>query len=106
MTTPPIEGSHAASAKLMAAYLEDGKLNPRIEPTQSSFLKIFAAWILEDDLPFTTGETTGIHRLFKFLNTPYSLPSDTTVRKTLGDICASLHANVVEELSVCIYYHY
>ncbi|KAJ6612081.1 hypothetical protein B0H10DRAFT_1711809, partial [Mycena sp. CBHHK59/15] len=43
-----------------------------------------AAWIIEDDLPFTTGETPGIRRLFAFLQTRYILPSDTTVRNTLA----------------------
>ena len=99
--TKPIDfGFTAASAKLMADYIEEGKLNPKIEPTRSAFLKIFAAWILEDDLPFTTGETPGIGRLFKFMGCKYTLPSDTTVRHTLDNIFTILHCAVVKELSV------
>lgn len=52
----------AASAKIMEDFLLDGKLNPVINTTQKNFLKIFAAWIIEDDLAFTTGETDGINR--------------------------------------------
>ncbi|KAJ7758326.1 hypothetical protein B0H16DRAFT_1225729, partial [Mycena metata] len=69
----------ASSAKIMGDFLAEGKLNPVINSTQGNFLKIFAAWIIEDDLAFTTGETEGIKRLFAFLQTCYMLPSDTTV---------------------------
>ncbi|KAJ7109008.1 hypothetical protein C8R43DRAFT_905090, partial [Mycena crocata] len=68
----------ASSAKIMEGFLVDGKLNPAINTTQKNFLKIFSAWIVEDDLPWSTGETPGINRLFEFLHTRYQLPSDTT----------------------------
>ncbi|KAJ7909790.1 hypothetical protein B0H13DRAFT_1582110, partial [Mycena leptocephala] len=55
----------ASSAKIMGDFLIEGKLNPAINSTQGNFLKIFAAWIIEDDLPFTTGETPGIERLVR-----------------------------------------
>ncbi|KAJ7855756.1 hypothetical protein B0H14DRAFT_2507963 [Mycena olivaceomarginata] len=60
-------GISATSAKIMADFPVDGKLNPAINSSQKNFYKIFAAWIIEDDLPFTTGETPGIQRLFAFL---------------------------------------
>ncbi|KAJ7743898.1 hypothetical protein B0H14DRAFT_3897614 [Mycena olivaceomarginata] len=60
-------GISTSSAKIMADFLVDGKLNPAINSTQGNFYKIFAAWIIEDDLAFTTGETPGIERLFAFL---------------------------------------
>ncbi|KAJ7759812.1 hypothetical protein DFH07DRAFT_682224, partial [Mycena maculata] len=44
----------ASSAKIMADFLVEGKLNPAINSTQKNFLKVFSAWIIEDDLPFTT----------------------------------------------------
>ncbi|KAJ7435174.1 hypothetical protein FB451DRAFT_1062778, partial [Mycena latifolia] len=72
----------AASAKIMEEFLVEGKLNPVINSTQSNFLKIFSAWIIEDDLAFSTGETDGIQRLFHFLHTRYHLPSDTTAINT------------------------
>jgi hypothetical protein len=93
----------------MEAYLLEGKLNPKIEPTRAGFLKLFAGWLLEEDLPFTTGEAPGLKRLFAYLDVKYQLPSDTTVRKTLAHVFASLHATVVEELSVrlwCILYSF
>jgi hypothetical protein len=48
-------GFMLASAKLMEKYVQDGLLNPRVEPTQSGFSRLFAAWLIEQDLPFTTG---------------------------------------------------
>jgi hypothetical protein len=86
----------------MEDFLLEGKLNPKIEPSRAGFLKIFAAWLLEEDLPFTTGEAPGIKRLFEYLHVKYQLPSDTTVRNQLAHIFTSLHATVVEELSVCL----
>jgi hypothetical protein len=87
----------------MASFLEEGKLNPKRDPTKKGFLKHFAAWILEDDLPFTTGETRGIGRLFNYLSVKFQLPSDTTVRNTLAKIYIELHRNIVKELSVFIH---
>jgi hypothetical protein len=84
----------------MAAYIEEGKLNPAHHPTKKGFLRHFAAWILEDDLPFTTGETPGIRRLFQYLQVTYSLPSDTAVRNQLAKIYVHLHGEVVKELAV------
>lgn len=89
-----------ASARLMQKYLEDGKLNPKHEPTRKGFLRLFAAWILEEDLPFVTGEAPGLHRLFEYLQVRFELPTDTTVRNTLAHIFADLHAEVVKELAV------
>ena len=54
-----VGGSHTgfmlASAKLMEKYVQDGLLNPRVEPTQPGFTRLFSAWLIEQDLAFTTG---------------------------------------------------
>ncbi|GJF00443.1 hypothetical protein PsYK624_167310 [Phanerochaete sordida] len=92
-------GYTAASAKLMEAYLKEGELNPAVEPTQKGFLRIFAAWLLDQDLPFTTGEAPSLANLFKYLKIRFVLPSDTTVRNVLAEIFAELHGKVVRELS-------
>jgi hypothetical protein len=84
----------------MEDYLAEGKLNPKMFPTKAGFLKHFAAWLIEEDLLFTTGEAPGLLRLFKYLNVTYQLPSDTTVRNVLTKIYAKLHGEVVRELSV------
>jgi hypothetical protein len=99
-TTPIDQGYTAASAKLMEDYLAEGKLNPKMFPTKAGFLKHFAAWLIEEDLPFTTGEAPGLLRLFKYVDVTYQLPSDTTVRNVLTKIYAELHGEVVRELSV------
>ncbi len=97
---PKDTGVTAASRKLMEAYLKEGALNPALEPTQIGFQRLFAAWLFEDDLPFTTGESPGLARLFKYLKINVLLPSDTTVRNTLGRIFIDLHGTVVRELTV------
>ena len=84
----------------MESFLEEGKLNPKVYPTKKGFLKHFAAWLIEEDLPFTTGEVPGIHRLFNYLDVTYQLPSDTTVRNVLAKIYIELHGEVVCKLSV------
>jgi hypothetical protein len=90
----------ASSAKIMGDFLIEGKLNPAINSTQGNFLKIFAAWIIEDDLPFTTGETPGIERLFAFLRTRYHLPSDTSVRNALAEMYIDMYNLIKSELAV------
>ncbi|KAK7001674.1 hypothetical protein R3P38DRAFT_3368049 [Favolaschia claudopus] len=89
----------AGSAKIMAEYLAEGKLNPAINSTQKNFYKIMSAWIIEDDLPFTTGQTPGIQRLFAFLQTRYMLPSDTTVRNTLAELYIDMYELIKSELA-------
>lgn len=84
----------------MEDFLREGKLNPVINKTQGNFLKVFAAWIIEDDYAFTAGETKAINRLFKFLETRYMLPSDTTVRNTLAQMYIDMYALLKSELAV------
>ena len=95
-----LRGISAASAKIMENFLKDGALNPALDRTQKGFYNVFASWILEDDLPFTTGETQGIKRLFQYLETRFMLPTDTTVRNTLARIFTELHEEVKTELKV------
>ena len=99
-TTPPDHGYTHASVKIMEDFMLEGKLNPKIKPTCTGFLRIFAAWLLEEDLLFTTGESPGIKWLFEYLQVKYQLPSDTTIHNQLDHIFATLHATFVEELSV------
>lgn len=90
----------------MAKYLKNGKLNPAIIATQSGFLRLFAAWILDESLPWTTGEEPTLQLLFKYLKVNFTLPTDTTVRNQLAKIFAELHGKVVREFSVsnCVSY--
>ncbi len=95
-----LHGISAASGKIMEDFLKNGALNPALERTQKGFYSVFASWILEDDLPFTTGETPGIKRLFMYLQSRFMLPTDTTVRNTLARIFIELHGTVKTELTV------
>ncbi|TFY58846.1 hypothetical protein EVJ58_g6152 [Rhodofomes roseus] len=92
--------SHKGHVWWMAdGYLKEGKLNPKVEPTQCGFLQVFAAWIIEDDLPFTTGESPGLARVFQYMQSKFLLPTDTTVRNTITTIFAKMHAELVKELA-------
>lgn len=89
-----------ASAKIMEEFLREGALNPAIEPTVEGFHRIFAAWILDESLPWTTGEAPTLRALFQYVKCRFPLPSDTTVRNKLDVIFQELHAKVVAELNV------
>lgn len=89
------------SAAFLQHYIDHGKLNPAVEATQRGFLQMFSAWVFKDGLPFTTGESKGLQRLFKYLKINFALPTDTTVRCTLNTITETLHQAVVKELLVC-----
>lgn len=94
-------GITPGSVKLLSAFIEKGILNPKIMPTQKGFNRMCAAWILEDDLPFTTAESDGFNRLLKYCGIKFTLPSDTTVRSNVRDVFKELHGIVVREISVC-----
>jgi len=93
-------GISVATAKIMEEFLKDGDLNPRMVRSQKNFYRVFAAWIIQDDLPFTTGEMPGIARLFKFMESQWKLPTDTTVRNYLAKIFSDMHKLVKKELKV------
>ena len=93
-------GYSAASANFLSEYLKEGLLNPAIELTVAGFNKLFAAWIFEQDLPFTTGEAPSLQNLFRYLKIKYILPSDTTVRNILCKIFTELRAQLVRDLTV------
>lgn len=83
------------SIHLMDDYLNEGKTNPSIEPTYLGFRRIFSAWLIDEGLPWTTGEAPALKKLFKYLKIDFNLPSDTTVRKELDSIFNELEAKVV-----------
>ncbi|KAF5372081.1 hypothetical protein D9758_005095 [Tetrapyrgos nigripes] len=87
------------SQKVMEQFLKAGKENPGNKPTYQGFLQVFSAWIFEDDLAFTVGESPACKRVFDYLKIKFKLPTDTTVRKTLDSIVESLHSTVVREIS-------
>jgi len=100
-TSIPVKGSAAVSAKIMDGYFAKG--TKPIFATKDGFMRHFVAWIIDDNLPWTTGETPGIVRFFQFLKVRWTLPSDTTVRNMVAKIFTELRANLVKELTVSIY---
>lgn len=101
-STPPLTErvNLKRSAELMEGYLKQGELNPALVPTQKGFLRLFAAWILDESLPWTTGEAPSLSILFQYLKIRFVLPTDTTVRNQLAHIFSELHGKVVREFSV------
>lgn len=88
------------SSKMMADWLKGGELNPEVDVTQKGFLRMFSAWILDESLPWTTGEAPTLRMLFEYLGCQYQLPSDMTVRNQLAKIFIELHGKVVREFAV------
>ncbi|KAI0060903.1 hypothetical protein BV25DRAFT_1806709, partial [Artomyces pyxidatus] len=98
VTAPIKTGYSLASAELMKGYLEEGALNPALEPTKRGFLRIFAAWLIEEDLPFTTGEAPGLDRLFKYLRIRFELPSDTAVSVILHFLALTMDNAITNDV--------
>ncbi len=88
------------SSEIMEAFLKEGELNPAIIATYKGFLRVFAAWIFDESLPWTTGEAPTLRMLFKYLKITYPLPSDSTIRNQLAHIFEELHGKVVREFAV------
>lgn len=93
-------GVTKASQAILKSFVERGKLNPRLDPTQNGFNRMVSVWILEDGLPFTASESPGLARIFKYVRVPYKLPSDTTVRAALKDVFNELSNAVTSEVKV------
>jgi hypothetical protein len=90
------------SVKIMDGYFANG--TKPIFATKDGFMRHFVAWVIDDDLPWTTGETPSIVRLFLFLEVRWTLPSDTAVCNMVAKIFTELRANLVKELTVSIIY--
>ncbi|SJL11862.1 uncharacterized protein ARMOST_15273 [Armillaria ostoyae] len=100
---PPNTGTVTSAAtsdgaKIMEEFLRNGELNATHEPTQEGFNKVFAAWCLQMNLPFTLGESEGADRVFRYIKSRFSLPSDMTIRNKLERIHNDLSAHVKEEI--------
>ncbi|KAJ3723882.1 hypothetical protein C8R42DRAFT_559655, partial [Lentinula raphanica] len=59
------------------------------------FYQMFSAWVFEEGLPFTTGESPALRRLFEYLHVAFTPPTDTTVRRTLNTITQTLQQKSV-----------
>jgi hypothetical protein len=88
------------SADFMAAYLKAGEPNPDLILMQKGFLRLFSVWILDESLPWTSGEAPSLALLFRYLKVRFYLPSDATACNQLAKIFAELHGKVVREFTV------
>ena len=87
---------------MIQGFLEAGKLNLQKNPTQHGFLCLFTAWLIEDDLPFTIGESLALKRLYEYMDSQMVLPSDTAIHNAVAHIMAELYSVIVKELLVSI----
>jgi hypothetical protein len=87
-------------SKFLQDWLARAKDNHEVRATQRGLLRIFVAWILEENLPGTTGEVPMLRALFRYIDANYQLPSDTKVRTQLFELYEELLNKLVLELSV------
>ncbi|OCH90836.1 hypothetical protein OBBRIDRAFT_710617, partial [Obba rivulosa] len=66
-------------------------------------LILFTVWCVEENLPFTMGESLGLVRLFRYLKTNKMLPTDTTVYNILAEIVILMHNQLVKDLAISLY---
>ena len=93
------------SANMMAVYLKQGELNPQIIPTQAGFICLFAAWVLDESLPWMTSEAPSLQLLFNYLKIRFTLPTNTSMHTQLSKIYDKLHGKVVHLFTVSITSH-
>ena len=67
------------SAEIMESFLKEGELNPKVIATYKGFLSIFSACLIDESLPWSTGEVLTLQMLFRYFKIMYQLPSDTIV---------------------------
>ncbi|KLO07204.1 hypothetical protein SCHPADRAFT_984499, partial [Schizopora paradoxa] len=81
-TAPPTKVLDLITNKVMGKFVEDGRLNPKIEPTQRGFTRLTTAWVVQEDQPFTAPEAPLLSMMFEYAGGRFTLPSDTTIRAT------------------------
>ncbi|OCH91585.1 hypothetical protein OBBRIDRAFT_708520, partial [Obba rivulosa] len=59
------------------------------------FRILFAVWFIEANLPFTTCKSSGLTRLFRYLEVNKELLSDTTIRNTLTEMIITMHDQLI-----------
>ncbi|KZS90880.1 hypothetical protein SISNIDRAFT_395212, partial [Sistotremastrum niveocremeum HHB9708] len=57
---------------------------------EKGFYRMFVAWLVSENMPFTAGEAPTLRSLFKWLEVHYDLPSGTTARNQLARLYADL----------------
>ncbi|KZS90553.1 hypothetical protein SISNIDRAFT_388083, partial [Sistotremastrum niveocremeum HHB9708] len=62
-----------------------------VSKDERGFYRMFVAWLVSEDTPFTAGEAPTLRALFKWLEVNYQLPSGTTARSQLARLYADLH---------------
>lgn len=81
-------------------WRKNAHLNPKQPRTQEGFYRVFAAGVLQDDLPFTAGEKPGMRRILDYAECKHQLPTDTTVRNKLETVFTSMEDRLKSMLEV------
>ena len=97
-------GGLEAQRSFMDAFSAQGLANPAKTVTRKGFREHLVKGIIEDDLPYSFGEKSGMKKLFVYL-LPSNInpPSHQTVRHDLDLLYTVLDSKVNEELRVCFY---
>jgi hypothetical protein len=95
-------GELSAQRKFMQGFAARGLENPEKTVTRKGFRELLVKGLVEDDLPYSLGEKSGMGKLFTYL-LPYgfSIPSHHTVRRDLDILYDSMSASINHELTVC-----
>lgn len=98
-------GYGPAEQKMFADFIEACQEETMVH-TQSGFYMAFAAWVVEDNLPWSTGMKSGIQRIWRYLKNKWKLPSDTTVRNYVQRLFDLLVEVLVKEIMVSRHYSF
>ena len=87
----------------MQDFTTRGYENPEKTVTKKGFRELLVKGIIEDDLPYSLGEKSGMSKLFKYL-LPYgfAVPSHQTVWRDLDTLYEKLSSKVDQELQVSL----
>jgi hypothetical protein len=92
-----------AQRSFMQDFTTRGYENPEKTVTKKGFRELLVKGIVEDDLPYSLGEKSGMSKLFKYL-LPYgfTVASHQTIRCDLDTLYEKLSSKVDQELQVSL----
>jgi hypothetical protein len=97
-------GGLEAQRSFMDDFSARGLANPAKVVTRKGFREHLVKGIIEDDLPYSLGEKSGMKKLFVYLlPSRIKPPSHQTVRRDLNLLYTVLDAKVNEQLRVSYY---
>jgi len=85
----------------MKEYSARGVEHPEKQVTRKGFRECLVKGIVEDDLPYSLGEKSGMQKLLAYLlPRGFTIPSHQTVRRDLDTLYEKLEAKINEQMKV------